>query len=632
MLEFIRERARGWFAWVIVGMIIIPFALWGINSYIGGGGDTSVAKVDGVEISQGQLQSAFLQQRQRLQEMFGGKLPAMFTDEMIKSQVLQQLVEQEMLVQAANANGMRIGDDILAQTITSIGAFQEDGKFSNTRYQQLLRAQGLMPGTFEQRVRRDMLSAQITGGVSSTSFVTDAEVDNYLRLQLQQRSSGYLTVPSAKFQGDVAVSDEEIADYYAQNAQNYMQPERVKVDFLELNIEDLAKNVAVDEAAMRERYEARKMNYTAPEQRKASHILIKLAKDASDEQVAAAQKKAEAILARIRGGEDFAALAKAESDDPGSANQGGDLGFFGKGMMDAAFEQTAFALKKGEVSEPIRSSFGIHIIKVTDIQGGEVKSFDQVKAELKKELQMEQAEQRYYDMAEQLANLTYEHPESLSLAAEELELPVKTSAFFTRNGGAGIAAEPKVVSAAFGDEVLARGNNSETIELGRNHIVVLRLNEHQPEAQRPLEEVKAGIVSTLKGDKAKGEAEKLAAAVLERVRSGEKPAELAKALGITWSGKKTISRDAADVDRSISAELFRMPKPAEGETVSRQLALPSGDQAVLILYAVADGKPAEADESGRRKAVTRLQQAEANADLASVVTGIRSNTDISIRK
>ena len=632
MLEIIRERAQGWFAWVIVGMIIIPFALWGVHQYIGGGGDTSVAKVNGVEISQGQLQSAAMQQRQRLEQMFGGKLPAMFSDEMIRGQVLQQLIEKEMLVQAARDNGMRIGDASLSQTITGIEAFQENGKFSNTRYQQLLRAQGMLPGTFEQRVRRDMLAAQFTDGISETAFTTAPQVDNYLRLQQQQRNIGYLTVATAKFKDEVAVSDEEIARYYEQHAQEYMQPERIKVDYLELNIDDIASAIEVSEAAMRERYDARKLNYATPEQRKASHILVKIPSDASDEAVAAAKKKAEDILARIRKGEDFAALAKAESDDPGSAKQGGDLGFFGKGVMDPAFEEAAFALKKGEVSEPVRSSFGFHIIKLEDISGGTVKSFDEVKAGIKKEIQVERAEQKYYDMAEQLANLTYEHPESLSIAAEQLELPIKTSPFFTRNGGPGISADPKVVTAAFGEEVLARGNNSETIELGRNHMVVLRLKEHQPEEQRPLEEVKSGIVTALKSDKAKAKAEELAGAVLERVRSGEKPAELAKAMGIKWNDKKAIGRDSGDVDRAIVNEVFRMPKPAQGKQGSGKVALPSGDQAVVILYSVEDGKPAEASDKDRRQAANKLQQAAANTELADVVSGIRSQTDITIRK
>ncbi len=632
MLQYIRERAQGVIAWIIVGAIILTFALFGINQYFSGGGDTSVAKVDGAEISQGQLQSATMQQRQRLEQMFGGKLPAMFSDEMIRSQMLEQLIEQEILVQAARDSGMRIGDTTLAQTILDIDAFHEDGKFSNTRYQQLLRAQGMLPGTFEQRVRRDLLAAQFTGGIRETAFITGNEVDEYLRLKQQERNIAYLTVPIEKFKEAVQVSDEEVSAYYEQHSGEYMQPERVRVDYLELNIADIADTIKVGEEQVRERYESQKINYTTPEERKASHILVQVSGDSSDEAIAAAKEKAENLLARIRNGEDFAALAKTESNDPGSASQGGDLGFFGKGVMDPAFEEATFVLKKGDVSELVRSSFGFHIIKLEDIRGGAVKPFDEVKDAIRKEIQTERADKQYYDLAEQLANLTYEHPESLVTASEELHLPIKTSPFFSRNGGPGIAAEPKVVSAAFGDEVLARGNNSETIEVERNHMVVLRLKEHQPEAQRPLEEVKAGIVSTLKRDKAKAQATELATAVIERVRSGENPAELAKTLDIKWTDRQDIRREAADVDRSIVTDVFSLPKPGDGEKKYKQVALPTGDQAVVILYSVEDGKPAEVSDKDRLEVVTKLQQADSSADLASVIATIRSATDITIRK
>lgn len=632
MLEHIRSRATGWFAWIIVGMIIIPFALWGVHQYIGGGGDTSVAKVDGVEISQGQLQSAYLQQRQRLQQMFGGKLPPMFSDKMIKSQVLQQLVEKQMMVQAASDNGLRIGDKTLAATITGIDAFKENGKFSEARYRQLLGAQGMTPGAFEQRVRRDLLASQLTDSVNKTAFATDADVDNYLKLQMQQRTVGYLTVAMSKFKDEVKVSDKEISDYYEKHSQDYMQPERVKVDYLELKLADLAAKIDVDEATMRERYEAHKINYQTPEQRKARHILIKVAKDAKPEEVAAAKKKIEAILARIRKGEDFAELAKKESQDPGSAKQGGELGFFGKGVMDPAFENATFALKKGEVSEPVRSSFGFHIIQLEDIKGGETKPFDEVKASIKKEIQNEKAEQQYYDMADQLANLTYEHPESLQVAAEQLKLPIKTSEYFSRNGGAGIASNPKVTAAAFSDDVLARGNNSEGIELERNHMVVLRIKDHQPAMLRPLDKVRAGIENTLKGDKAKDKAKELADAVLGRLRAGEQPAELAKALSVDWSEKKSVSRDSTELPRPISKAVFAMAKPTEGKPQTQVLAMPSGDDAVIILFAVEDGKPGDADEKARRQARVKLQQAAARAADSSFSEGIRSRMDITIKK
>lgn len=632
MLEFIRNRAQGFFAWLIVGGIIITFALFGINQYLSGGGDTSVAKVNGEGISQARLEQAYYQQRQRLEEMFGGKLPAMFSEKMIKQQVLSQLVAQEVKVQAAWDNGMRVSDEQLASIIRSIDAFKEDGKFSQSKYEQLLRNQNMTPGIFESRVRRDILSNQFESGYRHTAFVTKAETDNLLRLQKQKRTVGYLQVAIAPFIKAAEVSDEEVQDYYNNNQQRFMQPEQVKVDYLELNVSDLMETIDVKDEMLRARYESQKINYTTPEERKASHILIRVKKDAPKEKDEAAKKTAEELLKRIRSGEDFAELAKKASNDPGSASKGGDLGFFGKGAMVPAFEDAAFKMKKGEVSDLVRSPFGYHIIKLTDIRGGEVQPFAKVKEKIRKEIQTERADQRFYDMADQLANLTYEHPESLQAASEELGLPIKTTGYFTRRGGTGIASKPKVTEAAFSDEVLKRNNNSETIELGRNHLLVLRINDHQPEHLRPLEEVRDSVVSSIKNDKAQEEAEKLSSSLQEKVQSGESPESLATADWTTWHEPKSVTRDDSSINETIVSRAFTMPAPAEGAVSSDTASLRTGDQAVVVLYQVTDGNPAEATEDERKQASEQLLSAKANAASAAVMSGIRGRMDITTKQ
>lgn len=631
MLELIRSRAQGIFAWIIVSGIIITFALFGINQYFSGRSDTSVAKVNGSPISQTQLERAYSQQRQRLAEMFGGELPAMFTEQMLKQQVLGQLVSREVLVQAALESGMQVGNKQLVDIIRSAEVFQEDGKFSPAKYEQLLSRQGMTPGQFENGIRRDVLASMYESGFRDTAFITKTEVDNLLRLQNQQRTIGYLTVAIAPFEKSAKVSDEEINTYYQDNSQRFMQPERVKIAYLELNIADLAKEVKVDEQALRSRYDAQKINYTTPEERKASHILIKVAEDASPELVEKARQKAEGILTKVRAGDDFAKLAKSESDDSGSAKKGGDLGFFGKGAMVPAFEEAAFKLKKGEVSDLVRSPFGFHIIKLTDIRGGEVKPFDKVKEQIRKDIQNEQAEQKFYDMAEQLENLTYEHPESLQLASETLNLPIKNSDYFTRQGGAGIAAEQKVVTAAFADDVLLKGYNSASVELGRNHIVVMRLADHQPEAVRPLAEVKEQISSTLKHEKALAEVEKKAAELLRKVREGGSADKLAEGKQVVWTAAKALKRDAEKVDQEILQEAFRLPKPSEG-AVSSSVALASGDQAVVIVSKVVDADPAKADEKQRAQARAQLQRAISATAVEAALSGARARMDVSIKK
>lgn len=632
MLEFIRNRAQGFFAWLIVGGIIITFALFGINQYFTGGGDTSVAKVNGAEISQGRLEQAYYQQRQRLTEMFGGELPPMFTEKMLKQQVLSQLVAQEVMVQAALDNGMRVGDRQLADIIRRADVFHENGEFSRSKYEQLLRQQGMTPGMFESRIARDILAAQFESGFTDTAFVTAHEVDELLRLQNQQRSVGYLRVALAPFEKAASASDAEVEEYYQANQQRYMVPERVKVDYIELDAGQLAADIQVDEQTLRARYEAQKINYSTPEERQASHILIEADENAAQEQLDAARQKAEALLARLRQGEDFAELAGAESDDPGSAKQGGDLGFFGRGAMVPAFEEAAFALKEGELSDVVQSPFGFHIIKLTGIRGGEVQPFDKVRDKIRQDIQNEKAEQRFYDMAEQLANLSYEQPDTLKPASEELGLPVKTSDYFTRQGGPGIAAEPKVAAAAFSDDVLVRGNNSETIELARNHMLVLRINDHQPEQVRPLEEVRTQIVSAIKREKALTEAKARSASLLEQVRAGESPAALAAGEGVQWHAQQTLGRDSKELEGAILDAAFRLPAPDADAVSSDSVALRSGDQVVVVLYTVTDGDPAAVDEAGREQVRKQLLRAASNAASEAAMAGVRGRMEISVKQ
>lgn len=633
MLQIIRDRAQGVFAWIVVGLISVPFALWGINSYFGGGGDDGIAKVGDVNISPQQMQRAYQQQRDRLQQMFGGKIPEnLFSEDMMKSQILQQLIEKEVLIQAAADNGMRIGDQQLAKTITGIDAFQKDGKFSAEEYERVLARQGMSPRLFEQRVRRDLMASQLTDVVVNMDFTLHTEVDNYLRLQQQQRDIGYMVVPVSKFEKEITVSAEEMQSYYASNSGRYALPEQVKIDYLELDAAAISSAIKVDEEELRQRYEAHKLNFRTAEERKARHILIQAGSSAAENVVAEGRAKADALLQRINNGEDFATLAMAESQDPGSAKKGGDLGFFGKGVMDKAFEDAAFALKKGTVSGVVQSAFGFHIIKLDDIKGGETKPYEQVAEALKREVQQERAAEIYYDKAEQLANLTYEQPDTLSVAAEQLQLEIKSSDYFARNGGAGIFSDPKITTAAFSEDVLARGNNSAAIELGDNHLVVLRINAHKAEAVRPFEEVAAVIEESLKRDKAKVKAREKAAALLTRLQAGESPESLATSNTLEWKRQNGLLRGNTKVERSIVQVAFRMPHPAGNGYSSEQLTLPSGDQVLVAFYAVHEGAPSTVDASTRSDAEQRIERATSNAAEQALIAGLRQRAEITIKQ
>lgn len=626
MLQFIRERAQSWIAWVIVTLLIIPFALWGINQYFDGGKEVPAAKVNDIEISQQRLQQVFYQQQQRLREMLGDNYrPDMFPEEQMRQQVLDGLIEQELLVQTAMGSGMRIGNGLLAATIHNVPAFQMDGQFSQQVYERALNARGIPASVFEGDLRRDMLTQQLYAGVVRSDFATPLERRAMQQLAGQQRDIGFLLLPLADFIAKAQVSDDEVSAYYEAQGTLFMQPEQVSVSYLELSAEQIAQGIKVGEEELRARYEAQLASYSTPEERHARHILIQVAPGADAAAEAAARAEADKLLAQVRGGTPFADVARKSSQDPVSAAEGGDLGFFGRGVMDKAFEDATFALKPGEVSELVRSAFGYHIIRLETVRGGSTRPFVEVREQILAEVRNERAEQQFYDQAEQLANLTYEHPDTLEQAASQLALTVKQSEPFTRRGGAELLANPRLVSAAFSEDVLARGNNSEVIEVGRNHLVVLRALQHQPEMRRPLESVREDIVTRLRRDKAAVAAHEAAVALQQQLKQGGDPALVAKGASAKWQRKDGLAREDGSVDAAVLRKAFSIPRPQAAQPNWDLVVTANGDIAVVGLYAVRDGEVAE----GEAGAAGDLERASGDAAFAATLGSVRTAASIS---
>lgn len=626
MLQFIRERAQSWIAWVIVILIIVPFALWGINQYFDGGKEAPAARVNDADISQQRLQQAFSQQQQRLREMLGANYrPEMFPEEKMRQQVLDGLIEQELLVQIARNSGMQIGDPLLAATIHNIPGFQVGAQFSQEAYDRTLRARGMSPAGFEADVRRDMLTQQFYAGIVRSDFATPLERHEMQRLQGQQRDIGFLVLPVADFMAQAEVSDDEVQKYYETQSALFMQPEQVSVAYIELSAAKIAASIAVGEEELRARYEAQKSNYSAPEERHARHILIRIETGAAAEAEAAARAEIEKLLAELRGGADFAELARKHSQDPGSAAAGGDLGFFGRGVMDKAFEETTFALKAGELSEPVRSVFGYHLIKLEEIRGGETKPFDEVSEKIRQEIRNERAEQVFYEQAEKLATLTYEHPDTLDEAARQLDLSIQKSEPFSRRGGPGLLANPRLLNAAFSEDVLVRGNNSEAIEVGRNHLLVLRVLQHQPEMRQPLDSVREEIVSRLRREKAAVAAGEAATALEQQLQQGSEPELVAKGARAQWTSKQGVTRNDSSIDAAVSRMAFAMARPEQGQARWEQTSTAGGDVAIVAVYAVHDGEIADSEAS----AAGDLERAAGEAAFAAVLGSIRASAEIS---
>lgn len=588
MLEFIRERAQGWIAWIIVGFLILTFSVWGIEYYLSSEAEVNVAKVGEEKITAEEFQRAYQNRRMQLQNALGERFdPGMINDAELKKDVLERLIERRLLLQMAGAAGLRVTDAQVAQTIRSIPALQEEGRFDQQLYLQFLESIGESVSSFEETVRQDLLINQLQRGLAQTEVISQREVAEALRLQQQSRDAGYAVLPAAKFMEGPPPTAAEISQYYEEHRNDYTLPQQVSVQYIELASQALTQSTPTEEE-VRLAYEQRAADFVTPEERRARHILIEVPAGADQAKIDAARKRAEEALKRVRAGEPFEKVAQQLSEDPGSASAGGDLGFFGRGIMDPEFEKAAFALNKGQVSDIVRSGSGFHVIRLEDIHAGQRKPFAQVRDEIARDLQRQKAEERFYELSETLSTRAFENPDSLDPAAKELGVSVQTSPLFTQSNGTGIAASPKVRAAAFQEEVLA-GTNSEPIEIEPGRIVVLRVKEHRPAAARSLNEVRPEIERVLRQSKAGERAKVAGEAALARLRKGEDPAAVAASLGVQWQRSTALKRTDTTIDAGLRSLVFKAPRPAERKPTFLGEPRPNGDYALVAVYEVKDG-------------------------------------------
>ncbi|MFT5173940.1 MAG: peptidyl-prolyl cis-trans isomerase D [Gammaproteobacteria bacterium] len=652
MLQLIRDRATGWIAWVIIVLICIPFALFGINQYFDVDQGLVVATVDESEISYYQYRNAVQQQRAQLQQMLGGNVGQELLDSpQMREQVLQSLIDDEAMLQGAVKTGLRVGDVQVARAIQLMPVFQDAGQFSLERYNAMLRAQGLNSEGFELNLRRSLLSEQVRAAVRRTEIVTSTEVDRALTLRNERRVLKLLDIDPSALQL-AAIDEASIKSWYEAHLDQYVQPEQVSIRYIELSRDDIAKAITTTDEELRTIYEQRVQqgSFGLPEQREARHILIEVDSAATSEDVAAARAVIDAARKRIvDDAEAFADVAKEVSQDAGSAPLGGQLGQFGRDVMDPAFEKTAFSLALSEVSEPVRSRFGWHVIEVTKIEAAQVRSFEESRADLLGEYQLRRADEKFAEQAAEIADLGFVNPESLEVAAEAADLPILSSGFFTLRGerAEGVTANPRLRAAAFSDDVLEAGNNSELIEIAGERRVLFRLAERKPQRQNTLEEVRDQVVSALKF----GQGSKQAIAVGERVladlRKGLTLAEIAEEtatdfvesgaqkISLQWSADKTISRDeSAGVPSTIAKLAFGLRQPSADNITYAGEALPTGGFTIVALVDVsqmAATHETKAKEQ-RERAVRELQAGRAEQTYTAVQKSVRSRANVTIKQ
>ena len=553
------------------------------------------AKVNGEEISQNELSQAVDMQRRQLMQQLGKDFDASLLDEkMLRESALKGLIDRKLLLQGAENSKFAFSEAALDQVILQTPEFQVDGKFSPERFDQVIRQLGYSRMQFRQMLAQEMLIGQLRAGVAGSGFVTDAQVMAFARLEKQTRDFASLSIkvdPTA-----VKLTDEEVKAYYDEHAKEFMTPDQVVIDYLELKKASFFDQVSVKDEDLQAAYQKETANLS--EQRRAAHILIEVNDKTTEAQ---AKAKIDEIQARLNKGEQFEALAKEFSQDPGSANNGGDLGFAGPGVYDPAFEKALYSLAKDQVSEPVRTDFGFHLIKLLGVEAPEVPTFASLKDKLTRELKAQQVEQRFVEATKQLEDASFEASD-LVQPAQDLKLTVHTSKPFGREGGEGITANRAVVTAAFSPEVLDEGANSTAIELDPETVIVLRAKEHLKPAQLPLEKVEGPIREQLAREHASAAAKTKADELIASLRDGKTPLN-GPIEGQNWKVTEAATRTQEGLDPTVLQALFRMPKPAaKDKPTFSSVTLPDGSLMIVRLNGVNEAAtPTEEEKAQYRR-------------------------------
>jgi peptidyl-prolyl cis-trans isomerase D len=624
MLQTIRDKINGIIAILFLGAIAVVFVFWGIDFQSGVA--TYAAKVDGESISVETVTRAWQQRQSQLQQMLRNELP----EEMKKSQqkaLLDQFVRQTLLTQRAREFGYHIDDATLAKRIMEFPQFQVDGKFSKDRYTAMMRASGLNEARFEADLQADLLVDQLQSAVTASAFVVPYELERRYSIERQQREVDYALIPASEFAPGITVTAEQIEQSYKENQSRYLLPETVDLQYVELSRDRAQGSVEVTDEALKDYYEEVKERFQSPERRRGRHILITAADGVDD---AAAQKKAEELTAKAKGGANFEQLAKDNSKDPGSAAQGGDLGWAERGMFVGPFEEALFSMTPGEIRGPVKTEFGYHVLKLEEVEAGHAKTFDEARAELEAEYRSDRSQTLFYDDSQKLADTAFSTLTELDSVAKTMNLPVKTVKGFTREGGGELGAEPEVIEAAFSEDVLERRQNSPLVTIGEDRVLVLRVTDHKAAEPRPLEQVRAQIEQELRTKAARDAAAQKGADAVARLQKGEAWSEVSSALRLTPVGKRFVTRQDSIAPQAVLRAAFQAPSKdlSQEKPYFAGVTTDDGNYAVFAVSGVRNADPsteAAAEKDARKR---RVEQQVGAEEFGSYVAEAERTADI----
>ena len=653
MLQKLREKTSGWIATVILGLLAIPFAFFGVDQYMSQSVDNYVAKIDAPptwweaapswwpvsmlwqheEIDSADFRERYEQTRQAQQQRQGEAFDVRaFESVENKREILDALIDERVLRMTSNRAGIAIGKAQIQETIAGIPAFQVDGKFDPQRYQLALATQvpARTPSQFENMVRESLQQSLLPTSIGESAFVTSGELDRLLKLLGETRDVGYVHLPQpAPDTG--AISGAEIDTWYKAHLQQYRAPETVAIEYVE--IDGAALTVpATDEATLRQRYEQEKARFVEPEQRLTSHILVRVAADADAATQKAAEQKAAQLSGQARAaGADFAALARANSDDTGSKESGGDLGWIEKnGTMVKPFEDALFAMQGAGVSAPIKTDYGWHVIQLREVKTGQQSTFEQAREQLALDQAEADRERAFNDLTGKLVDLIYKNPTALTPAARQLNLPVQTLGPFARGAGTGIAANPALQRAAFSETLIQDGTVSDPIELAPNHSVLIRVTQHNPERAEALAQVRDQVIAEIRADRASKALAATADTMLAQLRAGATLQQVSSGQQLVPTELPAVPRGAPMPDQTATEAYFSVPAPPAGKGAPGKVKLADGSIVVFVVHKVTLGNPAAASAQERALLQQQLARSTGTDDARAFVAAMRKQMRIKV--
>lgn len=624
MMEFIRNKSKGIVMWAIVGIIIVPFAMFGVQDYLSGATSSVPAVVNGDDISSSQLTRAVQQRKQQLQQQLGENYrPDMFPADFLRQQVLNDLISRKLIGDFTTKSNMSASSKQVLNEIKKVPQFKDgSGNFSAKIYTRAIKGAGRTKAGFEANVAKDFVLNQLRTGVFQTAITLPYEVTQTQNLLNQQREIGYLRFAKSQYSSTKSISNDDLTKYYESHLSSYKTQEKVDIEYVELNINTVAKRIDISTEKVATYYEDNLSSFT-------------------EKDYSAALIKINDVRRRLSKGESFNALAKETS-----TQEGGELGFVSKGSTDEAFDKAVFELKKGELSQPVKDKYGYHIIKVTEIKGEERKvkhilvtptSKPQelnsaLREKIKYDIQIQEAEKSFYEDVEKFSNLSYENSDSLEVVASALDLKIKSTGLVLRQGLSGVLLDPQVTTAIFSDDVLNKSKNSEVIELKETHMIVIRMKEHQAAAQKSLDDVKSEVTRQVAGQNQIADMKKDVDVAFKNLTSGSKGSEQSAVFkNSQWQAAKFVSRRSSSelkIPASIVQQAFSLARPSDNKASIGMVDLPNGDQAIVVVSSIKDSDTADKSEASSIR--QRIHQDNTNTEFLSFESYLKGNADISI--